>query len=302
MPPNIRNRVILEGVWGFDKTSIAKEFAAMFDDTLIPEPSIFERSPLSVYALEYARDGRLPLKDEMQRIQALFARTETVLVVLHPAMETYDALKHFEASIETVPSLLSDPACVNRYFAFYEQVLPWAFGIVPLLLPAVNSSTSRDAHTIALEMRQAIGGQRVAQVNVVCINTNTPSGTPLILLLKRTASRGGFWQAITGGIHPGEPLPSVALRETQEETGVVLSEEDLHATQFSHSFLGSAGYPLTEYVFAADIHRPDLVHHSEEHDDMRWVSEQEARALMIYESNRQALAHALRAIKKRPTR
>jgi lipoyl(octanoyl) transferase len=40
-----------------------------------------------------------------------------------------------------------------------------------------------------------------------------------ILLLRRSASRGGFWQQVTGRIEPGESAEAAARRELREETG-----------------------------------------------------------------------------------
>jgi lipoyl(octanoyl) transferase len=41
------------------------------------------------------------------------------------------------------------------------------------------------------------------------------------LILKRTPQRGGFWQAITGGVHENEVLLDAVQRELKEETGLV---------------------------------------------------------------------------------
>ena len=39
------------------------------------------------------------------------------------------------------------------------------------------------------------------------------------LLLRRTASRGGFWQGVTGGVEEDEGVVEAATRELFEETG-----------------------------------------------------------------------------------
>lgn len=54
------------------------------------------------------------------------------------------------------------------------------------------------------------------------------------LLLRRIASRGGFWQGVTGGLEEGEDLVKAAERELLEETGLVPST--LEQIDYSYSF------------------------------------------------------------------
>lgn len=328
------NHIIVEGIWGIGKTTVAETVADLFGYKIISEPShleaasdedvsdlqrwyrnahtqleahleqsapcIVERSILSVFAFEYASTGVLPDEEEMKRIRQKLEETKTLLVFLSPYQTPYRA-EHQSTYSEKIQFILQDKDAQNRYFEFYLKILPWQFGIAPLVLPSINEETQRDAKTVATEIRTAIGAQRVAQINVICMDPHIGPDGPQILLLRRTPKRGGFWQTITGGIHPGEPLPSVAIRETTEETNVTIQSSDLQATYFSHTFIGNDGYQLTEYVFVAWIHEPKNVQLSEEHDEMRWVSAEEAKTLMAYESNRRAIDHAIETIQKRPT-
>lgn len=332
--PNIQNHIIVEGIWGIGKTTVTETYAELFGYILIPEPShlktassedvsdlqrwyrnahmqleshleqsnpcIVERSILSVFAFEYASTGTLPTHEEMKRIRQKLEKTKTLLVYLSPDQTPYRTDQQPTYS-EKIQYILQHKDAQDRYFEFYLKILPWQFGIAPLVLSSINEVTRRDAETVAKEIRTAIGAQRVAQMNVICMNPHARVDQPQILLLRRTPRRGGFWQAITGGVHPGEPLSNVAIRETEEETNITIQSSDLQATHFSHTFIGNDGYELTEYVFVAWIHEPKDVHHSDEHDDIRWVSAEEAKKLMVYESNRIALDHAIATVQKRPT-
>ena len=60
-------------------------------------------------------------------------------------------------------------------------------------------------------------------------------GNGNILLIER-ADRAGFWQSVTGSIEAGETLSQTALREVQEETGITLSDGQLHDWQQSRQY------------------------------------------------------------------
>ncbi len=51
------------------------------------------------------------------------------------------------------------------------------------------------------------------------------------LLLHRLASRGDFWQGVTGGVEQGEEFADAARREMIEETGLVPSTIQIPLSQ-----------------------------------------------------------------------
>jgi len=114
----------------------------------------------------------------------------------------------------------------------------------------------------------------------------TAEGRTEILLIRRAPDRGhpGLWQCVTGKLEIGERIVEGALREVAEETG--LTERDLEGffeTDIVNWFHeASLDALLCEAVFAARV-RPDaVVAISDEHDDLRWVDSDAAKALVTW--------------------
>lgn len=140
---------------------------------------------------------------------------------------------------------------------------------------------------------------------------------PRFLLLKRVAAKGGFWQPVTGRVESGDALTGsraryrdviagvrrapgaadfterenllvAALREVEEELGAgeVLTVVDLG---LEAHFQGLDGVHYSERSFAAEVPDETGVVLSDEHEDARWCSFEEALGLLEWEENRQAL-------------
>lgn len=117
------------------------------------------------------------------------------------------------------------------------------------------------------------------------------------LLLHRVASRGGFWQGVTGSIEEGEDLVEAARRELTEETRLVPSL--IERIDYSYSFsiedrwrhLYPAGEEkITEYVFIARVdgrQEPEI--DPVEHDGWKWCRFSEAIELLTWPDNMEAL-------------
>ena len=111
-----------------------------------------------------------------------------------------------------------------------------------------------------------------------------------VLLLKRRAERGGFWQILTGRIEPGESPLQTAGREVHEETGFSPRLDEIRELGYAHGFaLGGRVPPLfaRETAFAAAVSgEPRL---SDEHDEHRWCTPDEALQLLPFAGLRRAV-------------
>lgn len=116
---------------------------------------------------------------------------------------------------------------------------------------------------------------------------------PEILLLRRAPDRlyPGLWQCVTGKLEPGEGILEGALREVAEETGLVRSDlEDLVDTDIVNWFhAGDLDTLLCEAVFAARVRDGVSIALSSEHDDVRWLSPAEAKALVTWPAYERAI-------------
>jgi len=101
----------------------------------------------------------------------------------------------------------------------------------------------------------------------------------------------GLWQCVTGRLEPGEQITAGALREVREETG--LGTPDIEAffeTDIVNWFHEAAiDAILCEAVFAARVGPAATVELSHEHDDLRWLSPDEARSMVVWPAYRRAI-------------
>lgn len=122
-------------------------------------------------------------------------------------------------------------------------------------------------------------------------------GNGHVLLIER-ADRADFWQSVTGSIESGETLADTARREVAEETGIRLSDGQLHDWQQSQQYEiylhWRHRYPPgvthnTEHVFSARISRDTPIKLSAEHTRYQWLPAAEAAGLVFSPSNQQAI-------------
>jgi 8-oxo-dGTP pyrophosphatase MutT (NUDIX family) len=114
-----------------------------------------------------------------------------------------------------------------------------------------------------------------------------------ILLLRRAPGRilAGLWQCVSGSLEPGERVAVGALRELQEETGIVGNDieafYDLDLVNQFHE--PSMDGIVTAAVFAVRL-RPDTEPTlSHEHDGTRWLPLEAARAEVVWPGYRTAI-------------
>jgi dATP pyrophosphohydrolase len=118
-------------------------------------------------------------------------------------------------------------------------------------------------------------------------------GRPEVLLIRRAPDRShaGLWQCVTGKLEAGERIAAAALREVVEETG--LGRSDLEAffetdivNWFHEAPLDAL---LCEAVFAARVRPNAAIALSDEHDDARWLSPEDARSLVTWPAYERAI-------------
>ena len=108
-----------------------------------------------------------------------------------------------------------------------------------------------------------------------------------VLLMKRVAEKGGFWQPLTGGVEEGESRDEAILREIWEETGIKNIRQVIN-TGYQFSF-NDHGKFYVEFVYGAEVSAKDAVKLSCEHDEYRWISKDTAIALLKWQGNKEGL-------------
>lgn len=109
------------------------------------------------------------------------------------------------------------------------------------------------------------------------------ASTRKYLVLKRSADKdfgGGAWECVTGRVDQGEGFTEAVLREVNEELRVQTQIDFIVGTM--HFFRGEAR-PENEMVgvqFCCSIEAPKAIGTSWEHAEYRWVTAEEAQALL----------------------
>ena len=138
------------------------------------------------------------------------------------------------------------------------------------------------------EVWESESSELLPELQTVSVTLQREDGR--VLLLKRRAERGGFWQILTGRIEPGESPLQTAAREVHEETGFSPRLDEIRELGYAHGFaLGGRVPPLfaRETAFAATVSgEPRL---SDEHDEHRWCTPDEALQLLPFAGLRRAV-------------
>lgn len=323
-----QNHIILEGLWGLGKSKLANAYCSRYQYTLLKEPLhtsvedsgliksleswylkthqlemnrliknesplVMERSILSTFAFSYALNKSLPDIRFLSSYRKLIEKNKILVVYLHTNPDDPGrnpaGLTRYSANIRRI---LLHRASRYRYQEWYEKVLPQKYGILPFILHVESlSGERRTTGDLTKEIHSCLSCERIAQVNVICFTKAIGSKKEMrILMLKRSARKGGFWQNVTGGVHPGESPLKAAVREVGEETGLSRNKiRPFWVPSGGYSFVGNDGYRLYEYVFGCEISNPTKIQISDEHEDLNWLLPKEAKSLIPFQEPRQAI-------------
>jgi len=159
-------------------------------------------------------------------------------------------------------------------------------------VPDVEEALARHfASVFESERRDAEVSMRTVSVTVV--RGQGPQAR--VLVLRRTAERGGFWQTITGRVEPGETPEQAAARELAEETGLNLP---VRALDYRHAFALAELLPprlAEETAFATWCPEGQEARLGPEHDAHEWLEAPAALQRLPFQGLREGVKRALAA-------
>src|SRR5256885_15876466 len=125
------------------------------------------------------------------------------------------------------------------------------------------------------------------------------------LLLRRVRSHGGFWQSVTGSLEEGETHREAAVREVEEETGILHREDELIDLGVINLFEIAPEWRVKyapgvthneEGCFALKVDKCEVRIDPREHDEHTWATYEEAVEMLYWESNKRAFAALARRL------
>lgn len=114
-----------------------------------------------------------------------------------------------------------------------------------------------------------------------------------VLLMERADSLAGTWCQVAGKIEEGEAAWQTALREVQEETGLI--PETFYSGDFCEQFYEADRNCISIFpVFVGYAAKDALVVLNEEHHQFEWMSFDKARARVSFGGQRDMLSYVER--------
>lgn len=120
------------------------------------------------------------------------------------------------------------------------------------------------------------------------IYRNTDAG-PIYLMLKRSTGKHyeHLWQGVAGKIEKGETATQTVIRELEEETGK--KPKKLFVADHIASFYDARNDRIQMVpIFGIEVENSE-VRLSEEHSEYKWVSFEEALALLTWKGQKEGL-------------
>ena len=113
---------------------------------------------------------------------------------------------------------------------------------------------------------------------------------PRYLLIRRCGKYlPGTWQMISGGIENGETATQAALREIQEETGLI--PYALYSADAVETFYMQSNDKITLVpVFVAFVEDKNVSLSPKEHDAYEWLAFEEAKNKLIWSEQRRVIS------------
>ena len=110
------------------------------------------------------------------------------------------------------------------------------------------------------------------------------------LLLKRSEKviYPGLWQMVNGKIKKNEKACETAIREINEETGLI-PKKFWTAPNVNHFYSIENDFISILPVFAAVVDKNSKVIISNEHSDFKWVSPKEAKKMLAWTGQRKSV-------------
>lgn len=118
--------------------------------------------------------------------------------------------------------------------------------------------------------------------------------TSQLLILRRSRSdqrRPGQWDLPGGHVDPEETTEAAAVRELQEETGIVIDQKQLRHILTKSKIWGEQN--VTWLFYSVTVDQATILQLSTEHDTYRWVNTSHAADMIEYDIKRDAIRAAL---------
>ncbi len=103
---------------------------------------------------------------------------------------------------------------------------------------------------------------------------------------------------MTGSVEKGESFVEAAMRELEEETGIIVPNTSLINLDYQFTF-ESRGIIFEEKAFACPVKKGSKIILSHEHEDYKWLPLDEALNLIHWETNRKALKALCQILSKK---